>query len=354
MNEYVALRFDVSPDVGTGHAVRARTFGNILEARGIPHVYVTYHDAVTTAEELGISKRLIYGFSADDGESAWVRNQRRVTHVITDFCHRYNSNSSENVCQIKQVRPLTVAVIDSMPPHHFVSNPEVSPEIVCTPYLNAEILRQRPSCERWLAGEKYAVLSPIFLSKRQIVEKTEYEQGRYVLVCCGGADESHLSSTIVREIFSRGLPEVEIRVVVGSLFSSSLIRELEQFVKLFPRNIVLERRQISLAKLISECRFMIGLVGLIRYEAACLGKTALLIKESSEYEDYLRRFETDGLGKVYFLDQPVDQRRFNSVLSCMSDADFVNQLGKFNRNAFDRVDGFGAERCIDALLRDSN
>ena len=353
MNEYVALRFDVSPNVGTGHAVRARTFGTILEARGIPHVYVTHHDAVSSSEALGISKRLIYGFSADDGESAWVRNQSRVTHVITDFCHRYNSNSGEYVRQIKQVRPLTVAVIDSMPPHHFVSNPEVSPEIVCTPYLNAENLRQKPSCERWLAGEKYAVLSPMFLAQRQIVNNSDYEQGRYVLVCCGGADENHLSSTIVREICSRGMPEVEIRVVVGSLFASSLVRELEQFVKLFPLNIMLERGQISLAKLISECRFMIGLAGLIRYEAACLGKTALMIQETSEHEDYLRRFETDGLGKIYFLDQPMDQRRFYTALSCMSDVNFVNRLSKFNQNAFDRVDGLGAERCLNALLQNS-
>ena len=352
MNKYVALRFDVSPEVGTGHAVRARTFGTILEARGIPHVYVTHHDAVTTAEALGIPKRLICGFSADDGEPAWVRNQSRVTHVITDFCHRYNSDSGEYVRQIKQVRPLTVAVIDSMPPNHFVSHPEVSPEIVCTPYLNAENLRQMPSCERWLAGEKYAVLSPMFLAQRQIVEKSDYEQGRYVLVCCGGADENHLSSTIVREIFSRGLPEMEIRVVVGSLFSSSLIHELELVVKQFPRNIVLEREQISLAKLISECRFMIGLVGLIRYEAACLGKTALLVQESSNYENYLRRFETDGLGKIFFLDQPTDQRRFYAVLNCMSDAEFLNQLGRFNRKAFDRVDGLGVGRCLDALLQD--
>ena len=144
---------------------------------------------------------------------------------------------------------------------------------------------------------------------------------------------------------------MEIRVVVGSLFASSLVRELEQFVKLFPLNIVLERGQISLAKLISECRFMIGLAGLIRYEAACLGKTALLVQELSEYEDYLRQFETDETRKNIFSGPTdVDQRRFYSVLSCMSDADFVNRLSKFNQNAFSRVDGLGAERCLNALL----
>ena len=183
MNEYVALRFDVSPDVGTGHAVRARTFGTILEARGVPHVYVTHHDAVTTVEALGISKRLIYGFSADDGESAWVRNQSRVTHVITDFCHRYNSNSGEYVRQIKQVRPLTVAVIDSMPPHHFVSNPEVSPEIVCTPYLNAENLTAKTFMREMASRRKVRCsFTHVSILNVKSVNKSDYEAGA---ICLG-------------------------------------------------------------------------------------------------------------------------------------------------------------------------
>lgn len=172
------------------------------------------------------------------------------------------------------------------------------------------------------------------------------------MVCCGGSDQNQLSAMIVSKLFEHGPPAAEVRVVVGQLFDQRHVEELESFARRFPQGYALERDcgLDEMVELISGCRFLIGRVGLIRYEAACLGRTTLLVQETSDYEAYLRLFERDGFGKIYLLDQSEERQRLDSDIRRMSDSGLVERLGKFNQCAFDQIDGLGAERLLDALL----
>ncbi len=346
----VAIRFDVSPVIGIGHARRAMAFGAELSKRGLSHFYVTSNDAVDTARSLGIPSSKLYGFDENAGESDWIRCHTDVTHVITDFCHSQRSNAGETVRSILQTKAMHIAAVDSMPPHHFEACSDAIPSLAITPYLDAEFLRTRPLCERWLAGARYAVLENAFASIRQSLMQTTLTPGNYILVCCGGSDPAQLSASIVRKILQYGQPEMEIKVVIGSLFDRKLTGALEHLANQSSHRVSLTSGQDGIAKLIANCGFLIGRVGLLRYEAACLGKTTLLVQENSRYENYLRGFEKAGLGQIYLLDQQVDRERFDAMIASLSDRDTIQSYSEPNLTAFDRVDGQGAGRCVDALL----
>ena len=350
MNRLFAIRFDVSPNIGTGHASRALAFGAELTKRKLDHFYVTTSAGVEFATVLGVPHNQLYGFDEKFGEEAWIRRHADVTHVIADICHSRRIDSGGTIHRILQAKPLHVTVIDSMPPYHFNGKSNPAPDVVITPYFGAETLRTRPLCGKWFSGSQYAILEKSIVSLRQSLNQEVPEPGNYILICCGGSDPAQLSFYILQQILERGVPEFNIKVVIGPLFASKLTKNIEVLARKAPHRISLEYGQNGIAQLIADCGFFIGAVGIVRYEIACLGKNMFLVQENSKCENYLRGFEKAGLGQIYLLDQALDRKRFSAMTGRLGDRQFVRMYTKPNRCGFDLVDGQGAHRCLDALV----
>ena len=350
MNRLIAIRFDVSPKIGTGHVSRALAFGAELTKRNLDHFYVTTSAGVDSATMLGVPHNQLYGFDEKFGEEAWIHHHADVTHVIADFCHSRHIDSEGTIHRILQAKALHVTVIDSMPPYHFngISNP--APDVVITPYFGAETLRTRPLCGKWFSGAQFAILEKSIVSLRQSLNQEVPEPGNYILICCGGSDPAQLSSYILQRILDHGIPEFNIKVVIGPLFAPKLTKKIEILARRASHRISLEFGKNSIAQLIADCGFFIGTVGIVRYEIACLGKNMFLVQENSNYENYLRGFEKAGLGQIYLLNQAVDRKRFNAMIGRLGNRQFVRISTKPNRCGFDLVDGQGLHRCLDALV----
>ena len=352
LNFFVAIRFDVSASIGTGHLRRAIAIGKELANRGIPYCYVTQNQEVETAITLGTPANRLIGFDPNIGEPNWIHKVPNLTHVIADFCHherKYPSASTVIEC-INTTRKVTIAVIDSMPPHHFECFSDKCPKLVITPYFDAETLRSSPNCEYWLAGAKFVILDQEFLDLHRSIEQKPLSSGQNILICCGGSDLDGVTEFILQLLTDDQPPQTEIKVVIGNLFTVNQIRKIEQIAIRFPEIISLYTDRNNIADLIADCGVLLGLVGLIRYEAACLGKPSFLVQNNSDYENYLRNFDRAGIGKVFCLQNENERNNFESFVRKLSSREFFSKISKPNKVAFDLVDGCGVQRILDNFL----
>lgn len=350
MTGTVAIRFDVSSSIGSGHLRRAMALANELSDRQISHRFVTPNESCPTATALGVPQNLLVGFDANIGESNWIQKIPELTHVITDFCHHEHINLCATVTDILQSKQLNVAVIDSMPPNHFQGDKSTIPSIVVTPYLGAEKLRETPHCEQWLVGVQYAILDSSYLAIRQTLDKSSLTAGDHVLVCCGGSDRNQMTEYILSILLQNKNPEINLKIVVGNLFEENRVRAIKKIADQNQGRISLVFNRNNIADLICSCGILIGLVGLIRYESACFGKPSFLVQNHSDFEQYLRNFDNAGLGNIFFIQDQTERNDFESIVKTLSTVEGFTEWSKPNLDAFNQVDGCGGRRFLDVFL----
>ena len=350
MTGTIAIRFDVSQSIGAGHLRRAITLGDELFKRQIPHRFVTPNDSCESAIALGVPKYQLVGFEPKSGEVDWIEQISELTHVITDICHHEQPSAELTVKQILQSKKLSVAVVDSMPPYHFQGDKTTAPSIVVTPYLDAEKLREAPHCDHWLTGVQYALLDSNYSALHQSLGRNLSVTRDYILICCGNSDPNQMSEYILSVLLQHKDPKINVKIVIGNLFEESRVNYFKKVAEPSQNNISLVFNQNNIAELICNCGVLIGLVGLIRYESACLGKPSFLVQDHSSFEPYLRNFHKSGLGKIFFIQNQNERSEFESIVKVLGTVDGFSKMSKPNADAFDQVDGLGGKRFLDAFL----
>ena len=350
MTGTVVIRFDVSSSIGTGHLRRAIALGDELAQRRISHYFVTSNESVTSAIELGIQEKKVVGFDTKSGENDWIQKIPQLTHVITDFCHHEHSNVCSTVNQILQPKQFNVAVIDSMPPNHFQGDKNTIPSMVVTPYLDAEKLRMKPHCRKWLVGAKYAILDSSYLSIRQNLDRNSLTAGDNILICCGGSDKSQITEYILNILLENNVLETNLNVVVGNMFEKNRVNSIKIIADQYQDYISLVFNRNNIADLIDRCGVVIGLVGLIRYESACLGKPSFLVQNHNNFEQYLRNFHNAGLGNIFLIQDQTERNAFQSIVKTLGTTYGFVKNSEPNFAAFNQVDGRGGQRFLDLFL----
>ena len=278
-----------------------------------------------------------------------------LTHVITDICHHERDQESVSLAvkTILSAKRVVLAVIDSMPPYHFQSTSDTCPSFVITPYFEADKFRDVPVAENWLSGVEYAILDKAYCVIHKAIEHTTLSVGDYILICCGGSDPNRHSEYILQELLIENHPQVQIKVVIGNYFENARIEFLHELAEQHNQFISFEFNRNNLADLISNCGIMLGTVGLIRYEAACLGKSCFLLQSNLDYENYLRNFSNSGVGNIFFLKYKTERDRFHAIARKLCLTDTFLDFSKPNYQAFNKVDGCGTNRILDELLDSS-
>lgn len=346
----VAIRFDISSSIGSGHLRRAIALGDELAKRKVSQRFVTPNESCATAIALGVPQNLLVGFDANIGEDNWIQKIPELTHVITDFCHHEHINLCATVSDILQSKQLNVAVIDSMPPNHFQGDNNTTPSIVVTPYLGAEKLRETPHCRKWLVGVQYAILDSNYLTIRQTLDRNSLTAGNHILVCCGGSDRSQMSEYILSILLQNNVPEIDLKIVVGNLFEENRVKSIKKIADQNQGRISLVFNRNNIADLIYHCGVLIGSVGLTRYESACLGKPSFLVQKHTNFEQYLRNFHNAGLGNIFIIKNQNEKNDFESIIKALGTVDGFAEKSKPNFTAFDQVDGCGVQRFLDVFL----
>ncbi|RVT84290.1 hypothetical protein DXV76_11430 [Rhodobacteraceae bacterium CCMM004] len=331
----IVLRADARPEIGLGHLRRMADLAHAIRARGAGIGLACADDTRPAALSIGWPEGEL--IAADPG-GAWAAGTD-ADLIVTDLNWHGGAPAAAAEIAALTAAGRRVAVIDAVPPDHFTALPDsVPPALVVTPYLGARRLRPAPRAARWEAGAHLAILGTAYATLRPQVSEP---LPRRVLVSCGGSDPTGLAPRIARSLAPTGLA---IDLVVGPLASVS--PELSRLAAAHP-NLRLLPPQPGLAQAILAAGVVVGRLGLLRYEAAALGRSGIYLHESTAYRPYLDRFAAAGLAEIHYSDPPLGDGPFLDRLARLGTdpADFA-----LNRAALAAVDGQGARNVVDLLL----
>ncbi|SLN57603.1 hypothetical protein PSA7680_03021 [Pseudoruegeria aquimaris] len=333
----IALRYDAWPEIGLGHLRRAYALAQECAARGIPVRHVVPERSRALLERDGIPAGSILDAGTD-----WLSQAPDVTHVVTDInWHGNGLGASKEVARLAAAG-VPVAMIDCVPPDEYVDQPS-PPALIITPYLNARRLRAAPpNAAHWEAGARYTILSPDYAELRgRALPKTER-----ILVSCGGSDPDGFSLATVDALLGSGLP---LDVVVGPLFAEGIRAGLADRAAQHSR-IRLHDAPATLAPLIAQAGLIVGRVGLIRYEAACLGTYGIYLAAGPAYADYFEQFTARGFAEIYQDGRNGGRAAYLARLPALASPETRAPLLRRNTAAMAAVDGTGAANVIDMVL----
>lgn len=326
MTPSVLLFADGSPAIGLGHIRRAMVLGRLFQDQGARVLYAVPDGMVDYLAQRGIPHDQIRSQSDDLSDAS---------HIVTDI--NWNGNARQAARQIAGLTAsaATVTVIDSMPPDHFVADPGGAPDLVVTPYLHGDQHRDAPDAADWLAGGRVAILDPALPIAAAITPASPPR----ILVSCGGSDPDGLSLRILDALAEGALP---VDLIVGPLFLPELTAQLKARA---PQTFTLHHAPDGLTDLLAASSLVIGRVGLLRYEAAVLGKHGIYLQSGSAYRAYLEGFAASGIAEVFFTDPGATPTDFLNRIQNLTPADFAP-----NPRAASAVDGKGAQRVVQAVL----
>lgn len=333
MKSLIALRVDSNPTIGLGHLKRILSIAQILKKLQLEHHILCYKDSVFNILNNKVSSSIIKVVKPDEKIS------KEYTHCIADICYAGNNKNVNQLLINCSKNSIKTCIIDSMPPDHFDFSNHLQnsmPDLVVTPYHKANILRDKPRTKKWLAGAEFSVLSSEYLKYRKDCFDSKTKS---ILVSCGGSDPTKLSLKIADTLKNTNTPT---RIVLGSLFSKKLKRELEQTIS-DNKLIKLLSPQNSLAKEIFNSSHVIGRVGLIRYETAFLGKRGVFLSEGIEYMNYLENLNADCVCEIYFSEKENGESSFYKRIKEITKN---SEPPEINRRAMSILDGNGANRII--------
>ncbi|MCT8161323.1 hypothetical protein [Pseudoruegeria sp. SHC-113] len=331
----IALRYDAWPEIGLGHLRRAYALARECAARGITVLHVVPAQSRALLLRDGIPENTIL-----DAGSDWL--SPAITHVITDInWHGNGAGASEEVAHLT-AQGATVAMIDCIPPDEYRDQPS-PPALIITPYLNARALFPKPpNAPRWETGARFTILSPDYSTLRAAPPaKTER-----LLITCGGSDPDAFSLATVDALLPSGLP---LDVVIGPLFSEDIRAGLSARAQANPQ-IALHDAPATLAPLIAQAGLVVGRVGLVRYEAACLGTYGIYLAAGEAYAEYFTRFTARGFAEIYQDGQAGGRAAYLDRLQALADPATRAPLLARNAEAMKAVDGNGAVNVIDLVL----
>ncbi len=337
---HVVLRVDASRAIGMGHLMRMRDLAAEFAARGATCSYACRLESHSVLRAQGIPAASI--ITVADG-SNWTAPSG-TTHIVTDIMWSGNAFSAAREVSALTATGLPVTVIDSMPPDHFVTpDSAIPPACVVTPYLGAQHLRPPPRTPDWAAGADFAVMDPAYTAARARIAPPLPHR---ILVFCGGADPTGLSQRVAARLAPTG---AAIDLVLGPLYPPDLRTALTRLAN-DHLNLTLHGPQSGLSGLIECCGLVVGRIGLLRYQAAMLGRTGIYLFEGPEYRVYLENFDRSGLAEVYFSDPPTGDGPFLERLSSLSDPKIRDALFALNSPAMAAVHGQGAANVVDRVL----
>jgi UDP-2,4-diacetamido-2,4,6-trideoxy-beta-L-altropyranose hydrolase len=328
-----ALRVSAAPAQGLGHLRRMQAL-----AMHLHHVIWVSDDAgLAVLSQKGCGPVML-----GDTQGAWADHVPNVACVVTDIHHHHNQTQARQEITALVQRGLRVCVIDSMPPDHFVPDPAVPlPQIVVRPYLAPKV-GPAPG-NLWLTGPKYSILSPQIAKAREVLSPDSAPPG--ILVTCGGSDPNGLSLDIMTAL---GGVETPITVIAGPFFAASVLDQLHDLIDKHPHARLVQAPD-SLLPYIVQSTVVIGRPGLIRYEAAALGRHGLYLWDGPEYQDYFDQFNASGVAELFHINAPNARQAF---LEKVSQIGSRAASGELNCHALRCIDGQGAARVARAIWGD--
>ena len=345
-NESVQLLFLSTADrqIGFGHLKRSLAVAKVARESGFEINFLLLGDKVAEAEVR--SENFSCTLVDRSGLDYRSLDDLYSDVVIADVLFPGFFSDSGLVHLIKNLRALgrCSVVIDVLGIDSFaVRAPDAAVNLVVSPYVLSDAPIATP-CWRYVAGPEFAMLPAEFSN---IPDRHQRAETNRVLVTCGGSDQQENSIKVIQAL-DLITETLEVRVVIGPLFTCRLKKQLEILASRSKHEIILIDRPASLVAHMLWCSVAISASGLTKYELAATGTPAILFSIDNEHERVnlpFARYKTAiNLGVNVSV-----QSICTETIRLLNDAPLREHLAQRGKLL---IDGRGIQRVIEEIMRE--
>lgn len=343
----VVIRADSSVHIGTGHVMRCVTLAEALISRGYEVVFVCRPqtgdlikfiqakniDVISLSELppfMPVKNSLDYigwlQVSVADDAKEFLEKVIEADVVITD----HYAIGKEWQCSVRAALKCKIIAIDDLVREH-------DADLIIDQTLGRDC-REYKGGVKVLAGSKYALLRPNFMSCREIARsKKNVQTPVRVLVSLGGVDANNVTLLVLRTLVNRA--DFRVTVLLGPRAPNYL--QVKHFCNRHGHILHLDFVD-DMARLMLKSDIAVGAPGSTSWERACLGLPNVVIPLADNQVMIGEQLES------YQASIQVDVSMVPQTLEASLDS-LITRWDYYRDRNFDVCDGKGVGRVVSAV-----
>lgn len=335
----VFIRADANEHIGSGHVMRCISVADALRKRGETIRFITSdHKSDQLISQYGFESialgtcwndmdseinkliRLIDGFSP---KLLIVDSYRVTDHFFSELSKRTKIAYFDDINKaIWDIAFLINYNIDSGT-HDYSGYIKAKTKLLLSPY--------------------YAPLRQEF---RSLPKRAIHENVNDVLISTGGADTERLTERIISDIILER-KEIKFHIVIGLMNPY-----LEEIQRIKPDNVVLHINEQHMSSVMSNCDIAISAAGSTLYELCACGTPTISYIVADNQTNAAKEFDRKGI-----IVNAGDCRNNTSFINDLKDRLLLlkndcNKRSLLSAKMQDLIDGFGADRIADELIKE--
>jgi len=348
----VCIRVDAYPEIGYGHLKRCLIIADNLRQRGENVFFVLAGDSAAAEEiqKAGFDlQQISVGISFSEQANANdVCDFENVSITILDLSHSIAIKDSQCLAlYLKEISNKSFTVlIDSFGVQSLRENvSELFCNILVSPYVGEQKSKQNTIYTELLGVDYFVLDTPYINSRKKKIRKF----ANRVLITCGGSDPTSVSIKILNALNSSTKRTLDLRVVVGSGFSSELIQSLIKLSDSSPHNVSLIKSPNDLSAGMTWCDMAIATSGLTKYELATTGTPAILMSIDQSHNNVNQYFTiSKSVLDLGVADDVSDITLLDSIWTLLENDKERSRQSLAGQNL---VKGNGTQNLIDEIIK---
>ena len=290
------FRVDGSHRLGLGHIMRCLALAQGLREVGVKPLFVTKDYEPSVIELICRSEDIELipaesSFAEDASRTTEFAERYNVRLIVTDLS---NTDSLVNLEQYhRYLQALKAAdrfmiILDRLVETDFTRGLQI------IPYYGAENMNLRPrGGMKLLMGPKYFIFRQEFVEAAR-AKRDIKKDARNILVTMGGSDPSNLTMRIIKILAGMNRDPLNLRIVIGILYSDQVRQELESILAGHSGDYKLIMGSDNMADLMLWSDLAITGGGLTKYETAVTGTPSIIISQTAREAEMSTEFEKGG------------------------------------------------------------